>query len=327
MSKYKPQHNRLLFIDKKIGEGNHPNCTTLAQEWEGVSPKTIQRDLDYMRYQLDAPIEYSAKERGFFYTEENFQLPAISIKESDLFAIYLAEELLEQYKDTPLYDRLSSVYKKIEDSLPVKTSPDTELPHARFTVFSPPSTSVQPKIWDIIFETVRTKKQLEIIYQPPGHQPATRLLDPYHALRYDGDWYVTGLCHERLKIRTFSLSRIRQATPQKTTFTIPKSFDFKKITGSRFGIHWGEDEQQVDIKFSSKTAPYIVERNWHPSQKIVNNPDGSIQLQLTVNHTLELKRWIMSWGKDAEVVQPQKLRNEILDEMVASVRLYSDSNE
>lgn len=325
MGKYKPQHNRLLFIDKKISEGKHPNCTSLAQEWEGVSAKTIQRDLDYMRYQLDAPIDYSAKERGYFYTEANFHLPAISIKESDLFAIYLAEELLEQYKDTPLYDRLSSVYKKIEDSLPVNALPQTELPHARFTVFSPPSTSIQPKIWDTIFESVRTKTQLEIVYQPPGQEPAKRLLDPYHALRYDGDWYVTGLCHERTQIRTFSLSRIRKVTPQKEHFTIPTSFDFKKITGSRFGIHWGGDEQQVEIMFSSKTAPYIIERNWHPSQNITLNPDGTIQLQLTVNHTLELKRWILSWGKDAEVIKPQKLRDEIQEEMLASLSLYNNS--
>ena len=76
MSKYKPQHSRLLFIDRKIGEGRYPNCGTLAEEWE-VSSKTIMRDLDYMRYQLEAPLEYSAKNRGYYYTEENFKLPIV----------------------------------------------------------------------------------------------------------------------------------------------------------------------------------------------------------------------------------------------------------
>ena len=84
MAKYKPQHSRLLFIDRKIREGQHPNCTSMAEEWE-VSRKTIQRDLDYMRYQLDVPIGYSAKHRGYFYTEEQYKLPAMNIRESDLF--------------------------------------------------------------------------------------------------------------------------------------------------------------------------------------------------------------------------------------------------
>ena len=90
MKKYKPQHARLLFIDRRIHEKSYPNCRSLAAEYE-VSVKTIQRDIDYMRIELNAPLEYSARERGFYYTEEQFQLPAMDIRESDLFAIYRAD--------------------------------------------------------------------------------------------------------------------------------------------------------------------------------------------------------------------------------------------
>lgn len=66
MEKYKPQHARLLYIDREISKGSYPNNSQLALGYE-VSAKTIQRDIDYMRYQLDAPIEYSAKHRGFLH--------------------------------------------------------------------------------------------------------------------------------------------------------------------------------------------------------------------------------------------------------------------
>ena len=46
---FKTKWARLLFIDRKIGEGSYPNSHSLAKEWEGVSYKTIQRDIDYMR--------------------------------------------------------------------------------------------------------------------------------------------------------------------------------------------------------------------------------------------------------------------------------------
>jgi len=49
MKKFKPQHSRLLFIDKKIRDKTFPNCGTLSAEWE-VNEKTIRRDLDYMRH-------------------------------------------------------------------------------------------------------------------------------------------------------------------------------------------------------------------------------------------------------------------------------------
>jgi len=54
MPKFKPQYRRLMFIDRKVREGKYPNCAKMGQEWE-VSSKTIQRDIDYMRDELDAP--------------------------------------------------------------------------------------------------------------------------------------------------------------------------------------------------------------------------------------------------------------------------------
>ncbi len=321
MSKYKPQHSRLLFIDRKIGEGKYPNCSSLAEEWE-VSSKTIQRDLEYMRYQLDAPLEYSARHRGYCYTEENFKLPAISIKESDLFAIYLAEELLVQYEGTPLYNNLKSVYRKIQDSLPDKASIKISQEDTRFTVFPPPSTTILHEVWNVVFKGLRNGIRIRINYQTPGKAIHTRLVDPYHAVRYDGDWYIIGYCHLRKAVLTFSLSRISKASLRKETFIIPDDYNFHTITSSRFGIHWGDAEEHVKIWFSPDAAKYILERKWHPSQKISHSEEGSICVALTVNHTFELKKWVLSWGKDAKILEPENLSREIQDEIKEMQALY-----
>ena len=310
MAKYKPQHSRLLFIDREINTGKHPNCSSLAEEWE-VSCKTIQRDLDYMRYQLNAPLEYSAKHRGYFYTEKNFQLPAMDIKESDLFAIYLADKLLIQYEGTPIYDSLCSVFKKIEQSLPSKVSLDPGDEPSRFTVFPPSNTIFRPGIWETVTNAIRLLRRLEIKYQTPGSDPVIRKLDPYHGVRFEGDWYVVGFCHLRKKILTFSLGRIIDAKMLPDVFEIPADFDFHKLTGSHFGVHWSNNEIDVKIYFDRSVAGYINERKWHPSQKVEQNPDGSLVLSLTVNHLLELKRWILSWGEVAEVLEPEEFVEEV----------------
>ncbi len=317
MAKYKPQHSRLIFIDQEINTGRYPNCGQLAKDYE-VSHKTIQRDLDYMRYQLDAPLEYSAKHRGYHYTEKNYKLPAIAIKESDLFAIYLAEKLLLQYEGTAIYDSLCSVFKKIEDSLPNKISLDSIDDHSRFTVFPPSNTIIKPGIWETVASAIRLSKKLEVHYQTPGSEPSVRKLDPYHGVRFEGDWYVVAFCHLRQEIRTFSLARMISVKMLPDTFEIPTSFDFYKLTGSHFGVHWSDDEFEVKIKFNKAVAGYLKERKWHPSQKIEENPDGSVILSLTVNHLLELKRWILSWGNMAEVLDPKSFVENIektIDEM------------
>lgn len=322
MKKYKPQHARLLYIDREIGRGGYPNHSQLAKGYE-VCVKTIQRDIDYMRYQLDAPVEYSAKHRGYFYTEPNYTLPAISVKESDLFAIYLAEKLLAQYEGTPLYESLRSVFRKIEDSLPEKATVDLGRDHARFTVFPPSNTLILPGIWEKVAEAIRLSRRLRVVYRTPGSAPAARELDPYHGVRYEGDWYVVGHCHLRNAIRTFSLARMEKVEMLREDFVIPGGFDFTRLTGSHFGVHWSDSEYRVAIRFEREVAGYIRERRWHPSQQIDEHADGALVLSLTVNHLLELKRWILSWGEMAKVLAPPELAREIAAGAAAMARLYA----
>jgi proteasome accessory factor B len=321
LAKYKPQHSRLLFIDQKIRQGRYPNCSSLAQEWE-VSRKTIQRDIEYMRYQLDAPLEYSAKHRGYLYTEEQFTLPAMDIRESDLFGVYLADKLLVQYEGTPIYESLCSVFKKIEHSLPEKVTLDSR-DQEKFTVFPPFSTTIDPVVWEILINSLRSSRQVTVEYKTPGKSALSRTVDPYHAVRFEGDWYVVGYCHLREEVRTFSMSRILTAKQTGEAFSIPSDFDFQKLSGSRFGVHWGKEDICVEILFSNRVADYVKERIWHPSQHITEHENGKLTLQLTVNHLLELKRWILSWGSEATVLSPKNFANDIRQTLLDAASNYS----
>ncbi|MDD2465845.1 MAG: WYL domain-containing protein [Desulfobulbus sp.] len=324
MAKYKPQHARLLFIDRQIREKRYPNCASLAHEWE-VSPRTIRRDIDYLRFQLDAPLTYSPLKRGFFYTEEQYQLPAIQIRERDLFALFLADKLLAQYEGTPIYDSLQSVFAKIEDSLPdnISLSPGSE--QSLFTVIPPSATVILPEVLETVFSTLRSATRVCIVYRSPGAEPGERAIDPYHCIRYEGDWYILAYCHLRRAIRTFSLARILAATATKISFKRPENFDFQTLFASHFGIHWGRGSTEVRIRFQPGAAAYIRERQWHPSQSIEELGDGGLVLTMTVNHLLELKRWILSWGPAAQVVAPPHLVREIGENIRAMDKLYQPS--
>lgn len=321
MPKFKPQHTRLLFIDQKIREKGYPSTKQLATEWE-VSYKTIQRDIEYMRYQLDAPIKYSAKKRGLYYSEDSFNLPAFSVKESDLFAVYLAQQLLVQYEGTPLYDNLFSVYKKIEQALPGTVAVDADIVHSRVTVFPSACTPVDPVVWKIVFSSLRNLKSLRISYRTPGKAVQERELDIYHMVRFEENWYVIGYCHLRKQVRTFHLSRIEKAVSIDKEYVIPEDFNFLKLTGSHFGLYWTGNEQAVRIKFFKPVVPYILERTWHKSQQIEKNLDGSIILSLKVNHLLELRRWVLSWGGNAEVLEPKQLVDDIKSDLTMMTSNY-----
>ena len=167
MEKIKPLLGRLQFIDQKLREKKYPNCVQMAKEYE-VADRTIHRDIEYMRTMLDAPIAYDKKRRGFYYTEENYVFQGIRIKESDLFAICIAEKALALYANTPLYDKLSAVFEKIRSFLPDSVTVRSGLLDDRFTFLQESATRISEEIWDTVAEGLRTGKKVEIVHRKAG---------------------------------------------------------------------------------------------------------------------------------------------------------------
>ncbi len=322
MAKFKPQYRRLLFIDSKLRENSYPNSVSLAQEWE-VSSRTISRDLDYLRDELGAPIEYDRAHNGYYYTEPNNRLPTVPVCESDLFAVCIAAKALKQFENTPLHARLQSVFAKLQQSLPGKVNADPSWLEERILIFPESTTVIEPEVWETIAAGVRQNRQVRIKYKTLGApRPVSRTIDPYYLVNYSGEWYASGFCHRRDSIRTFAVSRIRAAELLSEPFLMPAKYDAETMFGDRFGIHWQEEKQTIRIQFNANIAPFIRERQWHPNQRIEKQPDGSIILEFSTNHVSEVKSWVLSWGAAARIVSPEGLTAEIAKELSLAASNY-----
>lgn len=302
--------------------GTLANCSTIAKEYE-VCPKSIQRDIEYLKDHRDAPIEYDRKRHGYYYTEENYALPGLEMKESELFAICVAQKVLAQHRNTPVYGHLVKVFEKIEEALPEKVSVHPFWVDSRFSAILDAHTSIDPSVWAVIADGLQGGCRIRIHYCKPGGDSAkSREVDPYHVVSYQGEWYLVGYCHLREKILTFAVSRIEKARVLSAHFQMPEDFDFTESAQKRFGIFEGEGEYAVKVQFDKVHAPFIRERIWHPSQRIAENSDGSIVFTMTTRHLLEVKRWILSWGKGAKVLAPKELIREVREELDGAAKEY-----
>jgi hypothetical protein len=66
--------HRLQWIDAEIRAGRYPNARRVAEQFE-ISPRQAQRDFEYLRDSLGAPLEYAARRRGYRYDGEAYVLP------------------------------------------------------------------------------------------------------------------------------------------------------------------------------------------------------------------------------------------------------------
>jgi predicted DNA-binding transcriptional regulator YafY len=107
-------------------------------------------------------------------------------------------------------------------------------------------------------------------------------------------------------IRWFRVDRIRKLEPKIAKFTREPNFDPSQYLNAIFQHEVGDGVVEIEIEFDAATAPYIRERKWHPSQQIVEHPDESLTLSMTVSGLNDIKRWVMSYGKGARVLSPPK---------------------
>ena len=323
MKENKLRIHRIYYIDEKIRAGKYPNCNSLARDYE-VAPRTIRRDIEYMKDMLKAPVEYDTAKRGYYYTEPNYFISTMDIKEGDLFALCIAEKALQHYENTPLYNRLATVFDKITAHLPDPVKINTTWINEHYTFMRESYTSIKPDVWDALAECLQKRTTAEIAHQKAGaEKPVVRLIDPYHLVNYRGEWYCVAYCHRRKDVILFAMSRIKTAEGIGRFFTVSDDFSLDSYTKSNFGIMSGDEEYRVAVRFSAAQGPYILERTWHPEQQIVENDDGTVDITFPSTSLFEVRRWILSWGSDAQVIGPEILRQQVMEEISSMQGIYT----
>lgn len=117
------------------------------------------------------------------------------------------------------------------------------------------------------------------------------------------------------------LARIRNLKVTEETFTVDPSFDPKRYETEAFGVARGKP-MTVVVRFRADQAPYVREREWHPTQRFRPLPDGRLEMTFRAGGVFEIVRWVLGWGDAAELVRPTALRAEIASVPDGAARPY-----
>lgn len=299
-----------MRIHQALQAGGFPNASKLAREVE-VSTKTIHRDIEFMRDRLNLPIAFAPANNGYFYDGEVSGFPTLQITEGEVFALVVAEKALQQYRGTSFEKPLLSAIRKMEQSLPDTISLNLADIEQVISFRTRAEPILNLGIFDALSKAVAQRQQLELHYRKPGHQPEARTVDPYHLANINGEWFLFAFDHARKDIRTFAPARIQSAKPTGKIFERTQKFSLEKRLRDSFGVHAGEGEFTVVIRFAARAADFIREKKWHPSQTLRDLKDGSAELTMKLSSLGEVQRWVLSWGGDAKVLQPPELADAV----------------
>jgi|DewCreStandDraft_4_1066084.scaffolds.fasta_scaffold24385_2 predicted DNA-binding transcriptional regulator YafY len=303
------------------------SAAELAEELK-ASVRTVYRDIDTLMF-AGFPITNSNSGKGFSWLEgHRFRVPP-PFTVSEMMSLWLYRDLLKVFRGTAFHDSLESLFQKVKHSLPPATLNYLDRIEAGFSVGIKPYKEYGrlKEILNQVNLALLKSKSIEIAYKAlNAEQETLRKVDPYNIWFFEGTLYLIAHCHLRGQIRMFVLDRMRLVRMTDEQFEVPADFNIDDYMRHSFKvIH--DEIQTVKVRISPAWAAWVGEKIWHESQKTKKLDDGSLEITFQVAGLQEIKMWVLSMGKEAEVLKPAALRMEILSETSKVAEKYQDTTE
>jgi predicted DNA-binding transcriptional regulator YafY len=313
-----------------IAASRHGQTIDQLAELAEVSTRTIRRDLEALsvagfplydevvggerRWKLAGHPFAAMVEKGFTLQE--------------VCAVYFSRSLLETLAGMPFQAHLATAFAKIERALsPAMRAFLDRLPEhiaAKRAPGSAREAKDQGEIVSKLMEAVLFRRQADITYWSISSRRQKQYrIHPYRITYGLGALYLSAYVEEYGEVRTFALSRVRRVSLREEHFAKEEGFDGEAF-GHSLGIHVGPPVH-VEIEFTREVAPYIKEREWHPSQRVTEHADGGVTIALEVCDDWALRSWILGFGPRARVVAPATLAEAIRTDLEEGAARYGSA--
>ena len=299
------------------GDLELPTAAGFAEELGVKSPRTIVRLIKEMQDLYALPIAYNEQRHGYQYTEDVAFSPFLQLTESELVAMYLAQQVGE-FEGTSFLPRLKSAFRKMLGLFGGKLSFDPALLDDCFSFdASGPRARFRPEHLDVCSRAMLREEELVLTYTKQHGEgsgvPEKRRVRPLHVTYRDFAYYA--LCHDlkRGEIRTFMVTRMSDVEETGVKFERPPGFDWRKHLESAFKVFASQEAVRVVLHFAPAASKRVKERTWHSTQQFTDLPDGRLEMTMDVGLAPDLYSWIAGFFGECRVVEPGILREKMVE--------------
>ncbi|WP_437877033.1 helix-turn-helix transcriptional regulator [Sorangium sp. So ce513] len=281
----------------------------------GVSRATINRDLELLRRRIGLPIERVRRTGEIWHRLRELPLSSVAATPLQVAALRLARDALAPLGGTALIGQLDAL-------LALLPSEPTLLRGLDVAGKAQRSTAPIVRAIDL---AMQEGKRLEILVRVAarGGEERRYVLDPLLLRVVNDDLYLFAWSHERKETRTFKVARIREAhvrdeLADQHTDLVPEEA-FRGAVKA-----WSGSLTQVRVRIYPAVAWLVDEYPLVVGQEVRHEPDGSAIVTAQVAGLVEPLRWVLSWGRNAEALEPVALRQAVADELASTLSIYSN---
>ncbi len=305
---------RLLYILSLLRTNHRLRTCDLAKRCE-VTERTIYRDIISIS-EANIPIYYDG---GYKLLHNGFLPPGnLSLQEAGFLLSILRSPIFSSGK---LYHE---TIRRISDKIT-----GGEIPADGANIINIGAVSTERpgnhKHASRLEDAIRNRFKVKISYLSLNGKQTKRMIAPYAICFRHHAWYLIGFCYLRNEIRTFRLGRVQNLEILREKFEIPKEFSIEAYFAGSLGVYSGK-QAKFRVKFSGQAAIAIRTSQHHPQEIITENGDSSVIYEISVAGQDEFLRWVLGFGADAEIIEPECARIEMINTLKSTLVRYKKSD-
>ena len=285
----------------------------LAKQFE-VTIRTVYRDISALS-EAGVPV---VGEAGVGYTlVKGYHLPPVMLTSEEAAALFLGGEIVKGFTDASFHQPMATALDKLRAVLPRERQDQVGRLSRNTVVMNRrcPQMDKDPagQPWLMaVQQGVAERRVLRMRYQGKARVEETaREVEPLGVAFYGGAWYLVGWCRLRAALRHFRVDRIQSLDPCTETFARREDFSLVR--------HLEEMDEKVEtfparVWFSHEARDRAA-RESHATLVAEKTRDGGTEFALYTYSLEWLAGWILSFGGEAEALEPAELRERVCEKI------------
>jgi predicted DNA-binding transcriptional regulator YafY len=294
------QLKRFYLIIDKLENSHFPPTMEeihnfLEDEMYNASTRTIQRDMERLRQKFGVDVQYDTERQGYYIDHEH------SVNLNNFY------RFLEYANTADLLTESIMRNKEILDYIHFESQGQLKGINL---------------LRDIMF-AIKNRRKIRFAHRKfNSDQLRYFTMKPYGLKEYQGRWYVVGVIEKRDNYLKFGIDRIENMEVTNEWFETDEEFDINELFDDVIGLHANNKKQKVVLKFDPEQGEYIKTLPLHYSQKIVEDNDNGLIIELNIRPNFELVQKILMQAQSVKVLEPQWLADELRDIYQSAIKKY-----
>lgn len=280
--------DRLVGIITILLQQDRVTAPELAKRFE-VSQRTINRDIEDI-CRAGIPLVTTQGYGGGISIAEGFTLDRSLLTEEELQLILSGVKGLDSVSETSHAQGLS---EKLSAG-----APDDILIDLASHYQAPLTQKIA-----VIRGAIRDRRHISFRYYYEKGQ-SRRTIEPYKLVFRWSAWYVWGWCLEREAFRLFKLNRLWELESGPDAF-VPRELPLQELD---FDQYFSAGTIHLKALFTVSQKHRLVEEY---GVDCFREADGRLLLEREFASYQNMREWVLSFGDQAEVLEPEELREDL----------------